>query len=56
MYFHSFHANGESLTRNSICNVGLSMAIDGKASTFHVHTVSHTNISGIHAIVIISQH
>ena len=56
IYFHSCHANGESFTRNSICNVGLSMAIDGKGSTFHVQTVSPTNISGIHAIVIISQH
>jgi hypothetical protein len=34
----------------------LSIAIEGKASTFHVHTVSQTKISGIHAIVIISQH
>jgi hypothetical protein len=56
IYFHSCHANGESFTKNSICNVGLSIAIDGKASTSHVHTVSQTKISGIHAIVIISQH
>jgi hypothetical protein len=56
IYFHSCHANGESFTRNSICNVGLSMAIDGKGSTFHVHTVSQTKISGIPAMVIISQH
>ena len=54
IYFHSLPANGESFTRNSICNVGLSIAIEGKGSTFHVQTVSHTKISGIHAIVIIS--
>jgi hypothetical protein len=56
IYFHSLPANGESFTRNSICNVGLSIAIEGKGSTFQVQTVSQTKISGIHAIVIISQH
>gem|GEM_PF-505074 len=56
IYFHSFPAKGESLTRNSIRRVGSSIDILGNGSISPVHTVSPTNIVGIPAIVIISPH
>jgi hypothetical protein len=56
MYFHSLPANGESFTRNSILNVGSSIAILGNASKSQIQTVSQTKMFGIQLIVIISQH
>jgi hypothetical protein len=56
MYFHSLPANGESFTKNSMLNVGSSIAILGRASKSQIQTVSQTKIFGIQLIVIISQH
>jgi hypothetical protein len=56
IYFHSLPANGESFTKNSIFNVGSSIAIVGRANTFQTPIVSHTKIEGIPLIVIISPH
>lgn len=56
IYFHSFPANGESFTRNSIFNVGSSIPILGSGVTSPTPIVSHTKIDGIHAMVTISPH
>jgi hypothetical protein len=56
IYFHSLPAKGESLTKNSILNVGSSIAILGNGSKSQIQTVSQTKILGIQLIVIISQH
>jgi len=54
--FHSFQAKGELFTRNSILRVGSSIVIGVIASTVSFSAiVSQTNISGIQAIVTISQ-
>jgi hypothetical protein len=54
--FHSRQANGELFTKNSIFNVGSSIVIGGICFVFSSFViVSHTNISGIHAIVTMSQ-
>jgi hypothetical protein len=54
--FHSLPANGELFTKNSIFRVGSSIVIAGMGFTsVFSATVSHTYISAIQAIVIISQ-